>query len=223
MADAFVIIAFLALAPVTIGLVFWIALRQAKKTGAMIEAYAKELGLDVHQRPPLFGIFQGLPEVVGSLHGREVRIYQFQKGSGKNSQTWSALTIGRVAGSDLHVTLSGQGAFTKIRSVFGAEEIQVEDRTFNDRWFIETNDPEFLKVALFGKVCTAIEASQPGGNKPKGRFDLKAGEVRYEEQGSLSTADRRERIRLAITAAQELLDVASVHADEGGISEREPS
>lgn len=216
MADSFVFLAFFALAPLLMGLFFWVAIKQAKKTGVKIEAYAKELGLGVHQKPPLFGVFQGLPEVVGSLQGREVRIYQFQKGSGKNSQTWSALTLGRVTGSDLHVTLSGQGAFSKIRSFFGAKEIQVEDRMFNDRWFIETNDPDFLKVALFGKVCTAIDASQPGFKKPKGRFELKNGELRYEEPGSLSEADRRERIRLAIAAAQELLDVASVHADQAG-------
>lgn len=216
MAVSIVFVAFFMLAPLMVGLVFWIAAKQAKKTGAVIEGYAGELGLGIHQRPPLFGIFHSLPQVVGSRHGRDVRIYQFQKGSGKNSQTWCALTMGQVPGTDLHVKLSGQGAFTKIRSFFGAQEIAVEDRAFNDRWFIETNDPGFLKAALFGKVCAAIDATQPGGGKPKGRFELEDGAVRYEEMGGFSDADRRERLRLAMAAAQELLDVASVHADQGG-------
>jgi hypothetical protein len=38
--------------------------------------------------------------------------------------------------------------------------------------------------------------------------------MRYEEKGSLSDADWRERMGLAITAGQELLDVAAVHADQ---------
>lgn len=216
MADSFVFVAFIVMGPVMMGFAFWMAMRQSQKIGVKIEAYARDLGLDVHRKPPTFGVFHRLPEVVGSLQGRDLRIYQFQKGSGKNSQTWCALTMGQVPGTDLHVKLSGQGAFTKIRSFFGAKEIEVEDRGFNDRWFIETNDPDFLKVALFGKVCGAIDGSQPGNRKPKGRFELEDGNVRYEEQGSLSDADRRQRIRLPITAAQELLDVAAVHADQGG-------
>ena len=216
MFESFVFIAFFAMMPIMTGIILWLAAKQSKKTGAVIEGYARELGLGIHKRPPLFGIFQSLPQVVGSRHGRDVRIYQFQKGSGKNSQTWCALTMGHVPGTDLHVKLSGQGAFTKIRSFFGAQEIEVEGRAFNDRWFIETNDPGFLKAALFGKVCGAIDATQPGGGKPKGRFELEDGAVRYEEMGGFSDADRRERLRLAMAAAQELLDVASVHADQGG-------
>jgi hypothetical protein len=122
--------------------------------------------------------------------------------------------MGRVRSTNLQVTLSGQGAYTKFRSFFGAEEIEVEDRAFNDRWFIETNDPTFLQVALFGKACAAIDATQSDGRTPKGRFRLKDGEMRYEEKGSLSDADRRERMGLAITAGQELLDIAAVHADQ---------
>lgn len=214
MADSIPFLAFFAIAPLFTGLFLWLAFRQAKKTGAKIEVFARELGLDVRKKPLVLGIFQGLPEVVGSRYGRQVRIYQFQKGSGKNSQTWCALVMGRVPATNLQVTLSGQGAYSKFRSFFGAEEIEVDDRAFNDRWFIETNEPAYLKVALFGKVCAAIDATQSVGRSPKGRFQLKDGEMRYEEKGSLSDPDRRERMRLAIAAGQELLDVAAVHADQ---------
>ena len=214
MADSILFMAFFAIAPLFTGVMLWLAFRHAKKTGATIEVFARELGLDVRKKPPVLGIFQGLPEVVGERQGRQVRIYQFPKGSGKNSQTWSALVMGRVRSTNLQVTLSGQGAYTKFRSFFGAEEIEVEDRASNDRWFIETNDPTFLQVALFGKACAAIDATQSDGRTPKGRFRLKDGEMRYEEKGSLSDADRRERMELAITAGQELLDVAAVHADQ---------
>jgi hypothetical protein len=207
---------FVVLGPVVMGVVFWMTIKSARKTGAAIEVYAAELGLHAEKKPPVLGIFHPLPQVVGTLHGRDIKIYQFQKGSGKNSQTWSALEMGRVKGTDLQITLSGQGTFSKLRSFFGAKEIEVEDRAFNDRWFIETSDPEFLKVALYGKICAAIDASQPAGTKPKGRYKMEVGAVRYEEQGTLGDADRRERIRLAIPAAQQLLDVASVHADQGG-------
>lgn len=216
MVDPFVFVAFFLLVPLFMGWAVWMAKKQSQKTAATIEAYAKELGLEAHRRPAVFGIFPSLPEVVGSRHGREVRIFQFQKGSGKNSQTWSALEVGRVAGTNLKVTLSAQGVMTKIRSVFGAKEIQVEEKAFNDRWFIETNDPGFLQAALYGKVSEAIDASQPKVGSPEGKFELKEGEVRYSELGTLGDAGRRARIKAAMAAAHELLDVAEVHAANGG-------
>ncbi|GAB5560193.1 MAG: hypothetical protein SynsKO_18400 [Synoicihabitans sp.] len=209
-----IFIIIVSIMPVVMGLVIWFAWKEGKKTRTKLRALADEMGLGFIAPPPLFGIFHSSPRLFGQVQGREVEIYQYTTGSGKNSRTWSALKLGHVGTSRLAITLSGQGLGSKIRSVFGAEEIQVEDRHFNNRWFIETNDPDFLTVALFGKACAAIDASQSAVGKPKGTFELKDGDVFYREQGALSSDARIARIRQALPAAQALLDIADVHASQ---------
>lgn len=207
-----IFIGFIILMFVTTGLSLWAAVRGMEKSRKQFAVIASDLGLNLVEREGVFGV-RPLPEIVGSLHGRDVRIHQYRVGSGKNSQTWSALRIGSVTGTNLSLRMSGQGMGSKIRSVFGAQEIEVEDAAFNRRWFIETNDEDFMGAALHGDILTAVSAVQPDHKHPKGEFRIKDGEASYHEQGALGKPDRMDRIKRAVPAVQQLLDTVVVHAD----------
>jgi len=98
--------------------------------------------------------------------------------------------------------------------MFGASEIQVGDADFDRRWFIQTNQPDFLRAALLPELRAKIFtlAAEPSASRLK--LMLEDGRVRYAEQGSFASARVAGRIGQAAEVVADLADVAEVFAAE---------
>ena len=187
-------------------LVLWIVRTTSRNTLARLSALAEAMRLQLVTKPPVFGIFHQTPELAGEEQGRAVRLFQFTKGSGKNSTTWWALTLtSPQVARRLSFSLQPQNFGTSVRAFFGAKEIQVGDADFDRRWFIETNAPDFLPVALIDEVRAVIDAAQP-----KGVFRLADGTLRYEERGALGGHRGAGELLAIKEAAHRLASIAEV-------------
>ncbi|MCX6945646.1 MAG: hypothetical protein NT173_12965, partial [Opitutales bacterium] len=127
---------------------------------------------------------------------------------------WCALSVAPGRDGGLNCSLQRQDLGTKLKELFGAREIQVGDPEFDRQWFIQTNQPEFLRAALLPELRQKITAlaAAPGGRP--GRWQLESGLVRYAEQGSFANANIAARLSLAAEIGADLAEVAEVFAGE---------
>ncbi len=200
----------LLLFPLIGGLLIWAVVAQTRRAAANLQKLAAQLGLDFDAG----GGWLNRPRVAGSLHGRHVRIFNYTTGSGKSSTTWSAITAELSAPSPLTFTLKRQGFSTKIAEFFGAHEITVGDAEFDQAWFVQTNQPDFMRAALIPELRAKLMAVLHAGLA--GSFQLKGGEVKYAEIGTFADARRTSRFAALAEVACDLADVAEVAAQGQG-------
>jgi hypothetical protein len=148
------------------------------------------------------------------VHGRAVRLWTYTTGSGKSQKTWVAAGVRPRAHGGLTFRLSRQGAMTKVMEFFGVKEITVGDPAFDAAWFVQTNQPDFLRAALVPDVrARLLEAA---GRAPDCEFALRDGEVVYAEQGGFANAKQCDRVESALPVLRDLADVAEVYASTRG-------
>lgn len=193
-----------------IGLALWLAVTQARKATANLQALAQRLGL-VYSEKKSAGLVT-THTVTGLQAGREVIFHNFTTGSGKSRTTWRAVSVRpRTAGS-LTFCFHRQGLASKIEALFGAKEAVVGDAAFDATWFLQTNDPEFVSAALVPGVRAKLMAVQAACNQG-GAFKLENGMVRYVEIGSFSDAPACARLEQMLPVVQDLADIAEVAAE----------
>lgn len=184
--------------------------RQAKKVAENTRRLAGELGLQVEERPPVWGVFHRSPEVGGHFEGKATRLYPFSTGSGKNRQRWTAMAMLPRRRGELEVRLSPEGFGNKLRGLFGYKEIKLGDERFDANWYVETNQPEFLREALVPELRQRLQQLRSAGLK--GVFETRDGEVRYVERGSLGGDAQTRRFRQAAGMVSLLVEVVEVAA-----------
>ena len=200
---------------VVMGLIVWIAAGGSKRATENLVQLATTLGLTVTARPPLLGLFQQVPRVSGEWRGKRVEIFPYTTGSGKSQQQWCAVSAAPLADGGLIFTMQRQGLGTKVMELFGAKEIQVGDAEFDRMWFIQTNQPDFFRVALLPELRGKIDALASETGIRGGRFQLEKGAVRYAEQGSFFSPRITARIGRAAEIVVDLADLAEVYATTG--------
>jgi hypothetical protein len=196
----------LLLIPASVGLVLWLVVVQRRRMIANLQKLAPQLGLDFLPG----GSWFGQPSLVGTRRGKTVQIFNYTTGSGKSRTTWSAVKAALATPSPLTFTLKKQGLGTKISELFGAKEITVGDTAFDQAWFVQTNQPEFLRAALIPELRERLLAAQR--QQRSGAFELKNGAVQYAEIGSFADAKRTERFAALADLVCDLADVAEVAA-----------
>ena len=189
-----------------IALVVWLARTSAQKTEANLTELAQRLGLTL-TATRVFGLISGA-ELNGVIDGRNVRFWSYSTGSGKSRQTWVAVGVRPRQESALQFSLSRQGFSTGIAQLFGAKEITLGDRVFDDAWFIETNQPESLAAALVPAIREKLMAVHAGSRT--GKVRLEKGEVVFSEPGGFSSRDQLVRLEAAVPVLLDLADVAEV-------------
>ncbi|HTQ30461.1 MAG TPA: hypothetical protein VMI53_04570 [Opitutaceae bacterium] len=199
----------LLIVPLIAGLVIWATLVQKQRTAANLQKLAVRLGLEFLPA----GGWLGRPSIVGPMRGKAVQIFNYTTGSGKSRTTWSAMKAQLAAPSQLSFTLRKQGFATRIIELFGAHEITVGDAEFDKAWFVQTNQPGFMRAALIpemrAKLMAALHAGLPGA------FELNGRDVKYAEVGTFADAKRIERFAALGEVLCDLADVAEVAADQG--------
>jgi len=190
------------------GLAIWAGRAQQKKALANLAALAGRLGLNVSGGQSTFG--PG-PAAEGTQQGRQVRFWSYTTGSGKSRQHWVAAGVRPRADGGLNFELQPQGFGTKFMELFGVKEIQVGDQRFDDAWFVQTNQPEFLAAALVPEIREKLMQTVGPKARP-GSYKLEAGVVRYAELGSFSDAALVARLESRLPLLHDLADVGEVFA-----------
>lgn len=186
-------------------LVVWFGARAMKRQAAAMARLAERTGLTVVEA----GSWMKSPRVAGEVRGKRAEFFSYSTGSGKSRKTWAAIRVRPAQAGGFEFSIRRQGFVTKVSEFFGAKEILVGDRAFDERWFIRSNRPEFFRAALLPELREKIDAAERAG--AKGEFKLEAGVVAYAEQGTF-TDERCVRYEALLTLLCDLADVAEVAA-----------
>jgi len=150
------------------------------------------------------------PRITGMVRGKQVEFFSYSTGSGKSRTHWVAVSVAPAVGVALTFRITRQGFVSKLQSLFGAKEITVGEKAFDDRWFIETNKPEFFRAALLPEVREKIEAAATAARKHVNiEFKLENGLVRYAEIGVFSE-ETLMRYEAMLPLLWELADLAEL-------------
>jgi len=209
----FVPILFLIFTAGLFGLVFWMAVTQARKATANLQALAQRLGLVY--REVKIASFVTTRTVTGQQAGRGVSFHSFTTGSGKSTTTWRAVSVQPRQTGRLTFYFHRQGLASKFEVLLGAKEAVVGDTAFDAAWFLQTNEPEFLGAALVPEVRAKLMAAQAAGGA-NGNFKLADGTVRYAEVGTFADPRACTRLEQMLPVLHYLADITEVAA------EREP-
>jgi hypothetical protein len=184
-----------------------LAAKSSERTWHRVRELAASFGLEMAPPAVTFGVFHGQIHAGGNLRGKRVELFNYSTGSGKSRTTWSAVTARPPARTTLTFRLKKQGFGTKIAELFGVKEIAVGDPQFDAAWFVQTNQPDFLRAALVSELQAKLLAAQRAG--ANGLFELKDGVVKYAEIGGFSDA-RLGRFPALIDLVCDLADLAEV-------------
>jgi hypothetical protein len=190
-------------------MVAW-AMRTYKRTLEEFRRWAAAQGLSVGEG----AWWASLPEATGTRAGRRLRVATFSTGSGKSKQTWLAAAVAVGAGGRLELEFKRQGFGTKVAEWFGAKEVTLGEAGFDARWFVRTNQPDFVKAALLPEMRLRIDAVAALGGREL-RIEIKDGWVRYVEHGGVN-AQACGRIERALPLLDELAVLAEVSAGQRG-------
>ena len=192
------------------GLLMWWGAVQGRRAAANLRALAQRLGFEYLEDQRVLWITTAI--VTGQRDGREVRFFTFITRTGKSSTTWRAVSVRPRAIGGLLFNVQPQGLVTKLNEFFVTEEITVGDAAFDAAWFLETNEPEFLRAALVPEVRTklmAVHATIRSG----GNFQLQEAAVRYVEAGTFVDAETCLRLERMLPVLDDLADIAEVSAE----------
>jgi hypothetical protein len=188
----------------TVGLV--LATKAHKKTVARMAAFAERLEFTVVPGARKLDY----PRITGVVRGKQVEFFNYATGSGKSRTHWVAVSVAPAVPVALTFRITRQGLVSKLQTLFGAKEITVGDKAFDDRWFIETNRPDFFRAALLPEVRVKIDAAAVSARKHVNiEFKLEDGRVRYAEVGAFNE-ETLARFEAMLPLLWELADLAEL-------------
>ncbi|MDP1579688.1 MAG: hypothetical protein Q8M02_05385 [Candidatus Didemnitutus sp.] len=191
-----------------IALVLWAIQHDRKKRRANLTSLAQRLGLEVGATEKSWVGTQF--EVRGQRLGKDVRFWSFTTGSGKSRRHWVAVGVRAKDVGEMKFNLQRQGFGTRVAEWFGAKEITVGDRAFDDAWFVRTSEPDYFGVALVAPIRAKLMAARAAGATED--FKLEDGWVSYAERGSFSSERHVARLESLVPVLYDLADVAEVCA-----------
>jgi hypothetical protein len=194
-----------------IGGLVWLEVGRQRKALDQLGALAARLGLELKVVKRPFGLQQH--SVEGIHQGKSVRFWSYTTGSGKSQRRWIAVGVQPRKCGTFSFRIEPQGMGTRVAEFFGAKEIQVGDRRFDDAWFVRTNAPDIFGAALVPEVRAKLMSAREAG--AKGSFRLEQGWVMYAEEGSFAKTEAAARLEGLLPALLDLADLAEVCAGQG--------
>lgn len=182
---------------------------QNKKTKANLAALAQQLGFSVETT----GRFIKKTRLVGQLRGKAMEIFGYTTGSGKTQKHWASIAVQVTKTGGLTFSLEQRVAFfDAIARLFRKNEAKVGDATFDERWVLKTNQPEFMQAALLPELREKLmRFSGSGISSPS--FKLAGSRVQYSELGSFSSEKMCRRLAECTGLLCELADIVEVGAE----------
>ena len=192
----------------------WATAVTGKRAAENMRQLADKLGLQAAISPPTWGIFYPTARAGGILRDKVVEVFPFSTGSGKSRVQWCAISAAARRHGGLTFVFRKQGFGTKVMEMFGAHEIEVGDPAFDREWFIQTNQPDFMRAALVPELRTRLTGLARGTGARGPQLQLEGGIVRYAEQGTFSDPLRCGRIVSAAPLVCDFADLAEVFGEQ---------
>lgn len=195
------------------GLVLWMSATGSQKIWRNGQRLAETLGLTPEPGAPKWKWFYPAPRATGTIRGKRVELFSYTTGAGKSRRHWVAISAAPSVAGSLTLSLARQGLATRVLELFGAKEVQVGDPAFDQRWFIRTNQPDFVRAALLPELRLKL-AALDAADALRGSFELKDGVVKYAEEGSFYDDARCSRFAAVADVVCDLADIAEVWAQQ---------
>ncbi|HEX9782401.1 MAG TPA: hypothetical protein VGA56_06660 [Opitutaceae bacterium] len=165
-------------------LVILAVVRQQKRARENLSKLADRLGFQVIE-PEKRGIFnRSATRLSGVFRGRNLQVYAYSTGSGKNQTQWCALATPVRNPAGLTVRISRENIFTRVGRKLGIDDVETGDAAFDKAYYVKSNQPDFIRVALIPEVRQRIASAWESG--ARGTLSADAGEVKYAEVGNFS-------------------------------------
>ncbi|WP_309398707.1 hypothetical protein [Cerasicoccus maritimus] len=184
---------------------------------------AAELGVPLHGGDPylpgipILNLLKRPYYVEGPYRNRHLKIYNFSKGSGKNSTPYHAVRISLARSTDLTFKLSSEGFFGSIGKVMGMQDIQAGNAAFDNAFIVKCNDPGFVRGALLPEIQQGLLACKEH-YRGFGSISLNGAWIgpndstlHYEQRGYLRRDEDRLRAIALAPAMSDLADAIEVY------------
>ncbi|MBI5689962.1 MAG: hypothetical protein HZC55_07655 [Verrucomicrobia bacterium] len=188
---------------VSMAVLFLLTLHQQRKEHENLTALALRLGLELKVETKAMGL-QAV-RINGWREGRRVEVWGFTTGSGKSRRRWVAAGAHPRECGSLTFRFDPQGLGTSLAEFFGAKEIQVGDRRFDEAWFIRTNRPDIFGATLVPELREKMLELRDAGLK--GAYRLENGRVMYVEEGTFASARAVAHLEMVVPVLLLLTDV----------------
>jgi hypothetical protein len=185
--------------------------RASKSSWERAERLAQRLGLVMQPAKVSLRLFYGLPSASGLIRNKPVRLFGYTTGSGKSQVTWRALSVAPRAHGGLALSLVPQGLGSKVRTWFGAKEVEVGDPAFDRAWFIQTNHPDFVVAALLPELRAKFTEASRGSRSPS--LKVKDGVVVYAEKGRFDSESTTVRFEALADVVCDFADVVEIFSE----------
>jgi len=196
---------FFSVMVVMAGVAISFGIRQSKRARENLQRLAEELGLQAVLPPKRRYLPSGLGSVEGNFRGRFVRIYSYSTGSGKNRTQWSAVEVHAENSGGLSVSISGENIFTRAGRAFGLQDVAIGDEAFDRMFFVRSNQPDYMRMALIPEVRARFIACRDAG--ARGSVKVDGGVVKYAETGSLANTKIIARIPRVLELVCDAADI----------------
>jgi hypothetical protein len=149
-----------------------------------------------------------MPTVVGTLRGRTMQLFNFSTGFGRSKRNWSAVSALPAGDGRMTLSIRRNALTTRLNHIFGPKRVTTGDSEFDEAWYVQTNQSEFVSAALIQEIRTRfMEARRAGA---KGYFELQQGLVKYVESGYFTSPKCVARFGVAANLVCDLADIADV-------------
>ena len=189
--------------------IFSVVILLSKRACRNLETLGAKLGFHVHTT----GRFFKKARLTGQLRGRRAEIFSYTTGSGKYQQNWVAAEIKIKSAGRLRFSLKPRMVvFDFVARFFRKNETGVGDVTFDKKWVLTTNQPDFMRAALLPEMREKIQRMGKG-RASTGHYKLVSDKVSYAEQGSFSSVKVCARIEEVVEVVCDLADAVQVGAE----------
>lgn len=93
------------------------------------------------------------------------------------------------------MSISSETIYTMLKKLWGKNDISLKDPEFDRMFYITANDPKFVQRLLDRDIRDVMKES---AFLQSGKFTLEQAQLKYEEQVSVFTVNRRRRIEKVI-------------------------
>lgn len=164
---ALLICAFCGVQIVIVGLLVWYS--AARRKGAnKWTSFAKKHGLS-HQSP---GFMEGgYGSMGGKMDGRDVTVYTYSTG-GRSRVVWTVASVRSSSPKAVTFSVGAKGFDGTVYKAFGAQDIVIGIKDFDDAFMIQSNPPELASALLLQNtdLRAMIQTLKPYELQYKDRF-----------------------------------------------------
>jgi hypothetical protein len=186
-----------------VALAVWFVVTYSRETNARWADAAQQLGLEFRPSGPF-----SRPTITGQSAGHTIRIDTVTHSSGKSQHTDTRFRV-EYPSQGFDFALSREHALRRLSKMFGAQDIEIGDPSFDEAFIVKTSDPEKLAAVLTPAVRDSLIrllAVYP-------QVQVRDGHIGYERSGLTRDTDA------LVSTTRRLLATARVIAGTTGRAE----